>query len=109
VICGNAEKDAQRWKNWTEDSFLFNFHKTVGLTVASGVIVMIWESEIASNLISKAGDSVQKLGGMALSSTSQIRGIGRDQDSIVCTRKFRAIGEGEDINSIYPYHYTKNK
>jgi hypothetical protein len=51
VICGNPEKAAKRWENWTEDSFLSNFGKTVGLTVASGATAMVGETEITSNLI----------------------------------------------------------
>jgi hypothetical protein len=51
LIWGNPQKAAKRWENWTEDSFLSNFGKTVGLTVASGATAIVGETKIASNLI----------------------------------------------------------
>lgn len=75
VIMGDTDAAAQRWKNWTNDSFLATGGKMVGLTVASGATALVGRTDIAVALIKKAGDNGEKFGATVLSAVSQVGGI----------------------------------
>ena len=75
AITGDTDAAAARWENWTNDSFLATGGKMVGLTVASGATAMVGRTDIAADLIKKAGDNGEKFGATALSAVSHVGGI----------------------------------
>ena len=75
AITGDTDAAAARWKNWTNDSFLATGGKMVGLAVASGATAMVGKTDIAADLIEKAGDNGEKFGATALSAVSHVGGI----------------------------------
>lgn len=75
AIMGDTAAASQRWKNWTNDSFLATGGKMVGLTVASGATALVGKTDIAVDLIKKAGDNGEKFGANCLSAVSQVGGI----------------------------------
>jgi len=75
VITLKPERAANRWKNWTEDSFIAGFGKAAGHTVAAGACAIVGQSAAAKDQIKRAGNGGEQLGATSIATVTEALGV----------------------------------